>query len=153
MRFSINYDKAFRLPINNLYISGSAGIAPSWWNQKYLYFPLRLTVFYGKLNSFAEFDMHMVYGYFWNQSFTNPDQYLTGTQTYWLPSLSYRYQNITSGGLFIKFSFYPIINKKSDSYSYLSQLPFPSLKLYDKDFVPWFGVSAGYTFRPKHASQ
>lgn len=43
MRFSMNYDKAFRLPVRNLYISGSVGIAPSWWQYKYLYLPIRLS--------------------------------------------------------------------------------------------------------------
>lgn len=149
MRFSMNYDKAFRLPVRNLYISGSVGIAASWWNEKYLYFPIRVNVFYGSKNSFAELGMCMMTGYFWSQSFIHPEDYHRGTQTYWLPFISYRYQKLLNGGLYGQISLYPILNDHPDSYSYLATLPFKNLHLYDKNFVPWVGLSAGYTFRPR----
>lgn len=154
MRFSINYDKAFRLPIENLYISGSAGIAPSWWQYKYLYLPIRVTFFYdfNRKNS-IEIALTLLTGYHWTQSYLHPDDYTRGTDTYWLPSLGYRFQAIDAGGFFLKATVYPIINDGSDSYSYLSRVPFDNLNLNEKKFVPWLGVSVGYTFRPKHDSQ
>jgi hypothetical protein len=149
MRFSLNYEKIFRLPIHNLYVSGSAGIAPSWWYEKYLYFPFRLSIVYGNKSSFVEAGMCMETGYFWFQSFIHPEDYYRGTQTYWLPFLSYVYQGLNKGGLYARITLYPIINNHSDSYSYLAQLPFKNLYLYDKKFVPWVGISAGYTFKPR----
>lgn len=149
MRFSLNYEKIFRLPVNHLFISVAGGVAPSWWNQKYLWFPIRTNLSYGGKSSFAEISMNLVYGYFWNESYIHPDEYLHGTETWWLPAVGYRYGNLYEGGLFMKLSVYPILNKTPDAYSYLVQLPFPDLKLYDKEFVLWLGVSAGYTFKPK----
>jgi hypothetical protein len=150
MRFSLNYEKIFRLPIHNLYVSGSAGIAPSWWDYKYLYLPLRVNLIYiFNRKSSIEIAVTLLTGYHWTQSYLHPEDYIRGTDTYWLPSFSYRFQNLDEGGIFIKAGIYPIINNGSDSYSYLSRLPFDNLNLNDKDFVPWIGISTGYTFKPR----
>lgn len=147
MRYSINYERHFQIKESNFGFSLSGGVAPNFVDPLYLYFPLRFTMGHSFGHSSVGVGMNYMWGFYWQHGFLHPED-LTWSTDYWLfPKINYQYKFENNLFLDIEANF---ISEKWESnqniYSYLLDLPFNKLELYNNHFVVWPGLSIGYTF-------
>ncbi len=117
--------------------------------NRVLRFPLRSSILYGHKGYYAELGLNYVWGFRWyNVSSYNEASMVT--EHYLLPSIGLRIQDLERRALFFRFNIYPV-NELTINSSFLSEWPFNrKIPTIANKFVPWIGISAGYTFRSKH---
>ncbi|MBA3649824.1 MAG: hypothetical protein H0W62_14990 [Chitinophagales bacterium] len=149
---SLNYDLAFKLPIKNFKVAAEAGIAPGVWGYRVLRFPVRVSILYGK----NTYHVELAENYIWCIGWTDNAGYEDPTKTvqhYFIPSIGLRIQDFERRALFFRFNVYPVnaVRMNNSFTSFVSGWPFnkkiPSIA---HKYVPWIGVSAGYTFNRRH---
>lgn len=143
MRYSVNYERYFDFKKTDLGISLSGGVAPNFSEPKYLWFPLRLNANYDIGKSRVGAGIDYMFGYYWIHSFIHPEDVIRGTNGWLLYHINYSYEVADLLSLKISLLF---IDISTNNYSYLANLPFLNLELYNNQFVIWPGLLFGYSF-------
>ncbi len=152
IRISVNYDHLFTLPLKNIYLSAGGGISPYKEGQSfaYVYFPIHGLVLYRFNNSFAELGLVWTFGRRWSGSYLNPSFYPGYNLQMFTPKVGYRFEP-PKGGVFFEATFILLDNKPEQESIITGDFPFSEeLEIgYNSRFYPWFGISVGYTFKPR----
>jgi len=147
LRYSINYERQFQIKESNWGFSLSGGVAPNFFEPIYLYFPLRFDIDYQFGNSKAGIGFNYMWGFYWFRNYAPYNDLARSRDFVAFPKINYRY--LFRNGLQLTGEL-TIISEKLQPYqhitSYLVDLPFNELELYQKQFVVWPGISIGYTF-------
>ena len=147
LRYSINYERQFQIKESNWGFSLSGGVAPNFVEPIYLYFPLRFDIDYQFGNSKAGIGFNYMWGFYWYRYYPPYNDLIRSTDFVAFPKIKYQYlfrnRFLLTGEL-------NMISEKWQPHqnviSYLVDLPFGKLELYQKQFVVWPGISIGYTF-------
>jgi len=147
MRYSINYERQFQIKESNWGFSLSGGVAPNFVEPIYLYFPLRFDIDYQFGNSKAGIGFNYMWGFYWYRYYPPYNDLIRSRDFVAFPKIKYQYlfrnRFLLTGEL-------NMISEKwqpnQNVISYLVDLPFSKLELYQKQFVVWPGISIGYTF-------
>ena len=147
LRYSINYERQFQIKESNWGFSLSGGVAPNFVEPIYLYFPLRFDIDYQFGNSKAGIGFNYMWGFYWEPYQGSYDDIIRSTDFASFPKIKYQY--LCRNGLQLTGELNMISEKwqpHQNVISYLVDLPFGKLELYQKQFVAWPGISIGYTF-------
>jgi hypothetical protein len=128
--FSVNYDSRFLNQRNGLGARLGVGYWQPWHEDAFVSVPLQVNYLFGKRSHFLEIGAGATYltsnGTYGDPLANIGTKLLTGATVLPTSTLGYRYQPV-NGGINIRASFNPI--------------------LYTGALVPYFGASAGYTFK------